>query len=43
MGIQLTALLRQLDAASAAVDELAEAAIAHFGATPGRRDCYQLL
>jgi transposase len=30
MGIQLTALLRQFEAASAAADELAEAAIAHF-------------
>ena len=30
MGIQLSALLRQFDAACAAVDELAEAAIAHF-------------
>jgi transposase len=30
MGIQLTALLRQFDAACAAADELAEAAIGHF-------------
>jgi transposase len=34
MGIQLTALLRQLDAACAAVDELAEAASAHFEQHP---------
>jgi transposase len=34
MGIQLGALLRQLDAACAAVDELAEAAIAHFEQHP---------
>ena len=34
MGIQLAALLRQLDAACAAVDELAEAAIAHFEQHP---------
>jgi transposase len=34
MGIQLTALLRQFDAACAAVDELAEAAIAHFEQHP---------
>jgi transposase len=34
MGIQLTALLRQLDAACLAVDELAEAAIAHFEQHP---------
>ncbi len=34
MGIQLTALLRQFEAAGAAVDELAEAAIAHFEQHP---------
>jgi transposase len=34
MGIQLTALLRQFDAACAAADELAEAAIAHFDQHP---------
>jgi len=34
MGIQLTALLRQFEAASAAADELAEAAIAHFEQHP---------
>jgi transposase len=34
MGIQLAALLRQFDAACAAVDELAEAAIAHFEQHP---------
>jgi transposase len=34
MGIQLGALLRQLEAACAAVDELAEAAIAHFEQHP---------
>ena len=34
MGIQLSALLRQLDAACAAVDELTEAAIAHFEQHP---------
>ena len=34
MGIQLSALLRQFDAACAAVDELAEAAIAHFEQHP---------
>jgi transposase len=34
MGIQLGALLRQLDAACVAVDELAEAAIAHFEQHP---------
>lgn len=34
MGIQLGALLRQFDAACAAVDELAEAAIAHFEQHP---------
>jgi transposase len=34
MGIQLTALLRQLEAACLAVDELAEAAIAHFEQHP---------
>jgi transposase len=34
MGIQLTALLRQLDAACAAVGELAEAVIAHFEQHP---------
>ena len=34
MGIQLTALLRQLDAACAAVDELTGAAIAHFEQHP---------
>jgi transposase len=34
MGIQLTALLRQLDAACAAVDDLAEAATAHFEQHP---------
>jgi transposase len=34
MGIQLTALLRQFDAACAAADELAEAAIAHFEQHP---------
>lgn len=34
MGIQLGALLRQLDAACAAVEELAEAAIAHFEQHP---------
>ena len=34
MGIQLGALLRQLDAACAAVEELAEAAIAHFEQDP---------
>lgn len=34
MGIQLGALLRQLDAACTAVDELAEAAIAHFERHP---------
>lgn len=34
MGIQLTALLRQFDAAFAAADELAEAAIAHFERHP---------
>jgi transposase len=34
MGIQLGALLRQFDAASAAADELAEAAIAHFEQHP---------
>jgi transposase len=33
-GIQLTALLRQFDAACAAVEELAEAAIAHFEQHP---------
>ena len=34
MGIQLATLLRQFDAACAAVDELAEAAIAHFEQHP---------
>jgi transposase len=34
MGIQLTALLRQFDAACAAAEELAEAAIAHFEQHP---------
>jgi len=34
MGIHLAALLRQFDAACAAVDELAEAAIAHFERHP---------
>jgi hypothetical protein len=34
MGIQLTALLRQFDAACAAADELAQAAIAHFDQHP---------
>ncbi len=34
MGIQLTALLRQFEAANAAADELAEAAIAHFEQHP---------
>ena len=34
MGIHLGALLRQLDASCAAVDELAEAAIAHFDQDP---------
>jgi transposase len=34
MGIQLAALLRQFDAACAAADELAEAAIAHFEQHP---------
>lgn len=34
MGIQLSALLRQFDAACAAADELAEAAIAHFEQHP---------
>jgi len=34
MGIQLGALLRQLDAACVAVDELAQAAIAHFEQHP---------
>jgi len=34
MGIQLTALLRQFDAACAAADELAQAAIAHFEQHP---------
>jgi hypothetical protein len=34
MGIQLTALLRQFDAACAAADELAEAAIDHFEQHP---------
>jgi transposase len=34
MGIQLGALLRQFDAACAAVDELTEAAIAHFDQHP---------
>lgn len=34
MGIQLTALLRQLDAACRAADDLAEAAIAHFDRHP---------
>jgi transposase len=34
MSIQLTALLRQFEAASAAADELAEAAIAHFEQHP---------
>ena len=34
MGIQLSALLRQFDAACAAVDELAQAAIAHFEQHP---------
>ena len=34
MGIQLTALLRQFDAACAAADELAQAAIAHFDRHP---------
>ena len=34
MGIQLSALLRQFDAACAAADELAEAAIAHFDQHP---------
>ena len=34
MGIQLTALLRQFEAACAAADELAEAAIAHFEQHP---------
>jgi transposase len=34
MGIQLSALLRQFDAACAAADELAEAAIAHFERHP---------
>ena len=34
MGIQLTALLRQFDAACAAADDLAEAAIAHFEQHP---------
>jgi transposase len=34
MGIQLTALLRQFDAACTAADELAEAAIAHFEQHP---------
>jgi transposase len=34
MGIQLVALLRQFDAACAAADELAEAAIAHFERHP---------
>jgi transposase len=34
MGIQLTALLRQFDAACAAADELAEATIAHFEQHP---------
>lgn len=34
MGIQLVALLRQLDAACSAADELAEAAIAHFERHP---------
>jgi transposase len=34
MGIQLGALLRQFDAACAAVDELAQAAIAHFEQHP---------
>ena len=34
MGIHLTALLGQFDAACAAADELAEAAIAHFDRHP---------
>jgi hypothetical protein len=34
MGIQLSALLRQFEAACAAVDELAEAAMAHFEQHP---------
>lgn len=34
MGIQLTAMLRQFEAACAAADELAEAAIAHFEQHP---------
>lgn len=34
MGIQLTAMLRQFDAACTAADELAEAAIAHFDRHP---------
>ncbi|BBZ11305.1 hypothetical protein MBRA_15000 [Mycobacterium branderi] len=34
MGIQLAALLRQLEAACTAADELAEAAIAHFEQHP---------
>ena len=34
MGIQLTALLRQFDAACTAAEELAEAAIAHFEQHP---------
>jgi transposase len=34
MGIQLSALLRQFDAATTAADELAEAAIAHFDQHP---------
>ena len=34
LGIQLSALLRQFEAACAAVDELAQAAITHFEQHP---------
>ena len=42
MGIQLSALLGQFEAACTAADELAEAATAHFEQHPDADDHHQL-